>query len=237
MAVTYEKALEETMQNLEKISLVTIENKEERKTQYFIEKVEELKPKYFYNFVKRTFDIFSSGLALIVFFIPMIIIAVSIKANSKGPIIYAQERLGRNGKPFKLYKFRSMYIDAEKNGPQWAKEHDNRVTKVGRFLRLTHLDELPQLFNILKGDMSFIGPRPERAVFYEEFETYIHGFKQRLLVKPGLSGWAQVNGGYDLLPEEKIIYDIYYIKNRSLLLDLKCLIKTIGVVFKRRGVR
>jgi len=130
-----------------------------------------------------------------------------------------------------------MYIDAEKNGLQWAEVNDPRVTRVGRFLRNTHLDELPQLFNILAGQMSFIGPRPERAEFYEVFEQYIGGFSQRLLVKPGLTGLAQVNGGYNIGPEEKIVYDIEYIKKRSLKLDIQILFKTIIVVFKRQDVR
>ena len=136
-----------------------------------------------------------------------------------------------------MVKFRSMGINAEENGPQWADKDDDRCTKVGRVLRKFRLDELPQVWNILKGDMSCVGPRPERPCFYEEFETYIHGFRNRLAVKPGLTGLAQVNGGYDLLPEEKIVLDMEYIANRSLLLDLKCLLKTVGLVFTHHGAR
>lgn len=117
---------------------------------------------------------------------------------------FKQERLGINGKPFMIYKFRSMRLDAEENGPQWADEQDPRCTHFGQILRRTRLDELPQLYNILRGDMSFVGPRPERAYFYREFEKYIPGFSNRLLVTPGLTGYAQVNGGYSLKPEERL---------------------------------
>lgn len=187
--------------------------------------------------VKRTMDVilaFVAGLALV---LPMVIIAMLIKLDSPGPAIFRQERLGKGGKPFTIYKFRTMYLDAEADGPQWAKRHDCRCTPLGRFLRHTRLDELPQLWNILMGDMSIVGPRPERACFYDEFETYIHGFSYRLLVKPGLTGLAQVNGGYDLKPEEKIVYDIQYIENQSILMDLKCIFKTISLVFTHEGAR
>ena len=207
-------------------------------TQIFAtEKIEKLKPKPVYSIIKRFLDILLSLCGLIVLFIPMLIIGIAVKIDSKGPAIYKQKRLGKNGKPFTMRKFRSMYIDAEKNGLQWAEVNDPRVTRVGRFLRNTHLDELPQLFNILAGQMSFIGPRPERAEFYEVFEQYIDGFSQRLLVIPGLTGLAQVNGGYNIGPEEKIVYDIEYIKKRSLKLDIQILFKTIIVVFKRQDVR
>lgn len=187
--------------------------------------------------VKRTMDVilaFVSGLALA---LPMVIIAMLIKLDSPGPAIFRQERLGKDGKPFTIYKFRTMYLDAEADGPQWAKRNDCRCTPLGRFLRHTRLDELPQLWNILKGDMSIVGPRPERACFYSEFETYIHGFHYRLLVKPGLTGLAQVNGGYDLKPEEKIMFDIEYIQKQSIELDLKCILQTIHLVFTHEGAR
>lgn len=196
-----------------------------------------VKKKFLFLFVKRSFDIASSLIGIACGFIPMIIIAVFIKLNSKGPVIYKQERLGLNGKPFMLYKFRSMYDDAEKNGAKWADKDDPRITGVGRILRKTRLDELPQFFNILFGHMSFVGPRPERKIFYDKFEEYIVGFSQRLKVKPGLTGWAQVNGGYDLLPEEKIIYDMEYIKKQSLFMDIKCIFKTLKVLFTHNGAR
>ena len=190
-----------------------------------------------YAFFKRAFDILVSVVAGIIMLLPMLVIAVCIKLDSKGPAIFKQERLGKDGKPFVMYKFRSMRVDAEANGPQWAVKNDNRVTKVGQIIRAARLDELPQLLNILKGDMSVVGPRPERACFYEEFETYIHGFANRLAVTPGLTGLAQVNGGYDLRPEEKVSYDMEYIENRSLLLDLKCVLKTVRLVFTHKGAR
>lgn len=190
-----------------------------------------------YAFFKRTFDILVSVVAGIIMLLPMLVIAVCIKLDSKGPAIFKQERLGKDGKPFVMYKFRSMRVDAEANGPQWAAKNDNRVTKVGQIIRAARLDELPQLLNILKGDMSVVGPRPERACFYEEFEMYIHGFSNRLAVVPGLTGLAQVNGGYDLRPEEKVAYDMEYIVNRSLLLDLTCVLKTVRLVFTHKGAR
>ncbi|HBE14171.1 MAG TPA: UDP-phosphate N-acetylgalactosaminyl-1-phosphate transferase, partial [Clostridiales bacterium] len=153
--------------------------------------------------MKRLIDLVSSLLGFIVFFIPMLIIALCIRIDSPGKAIYKQERLGKNGKPFMLYKFRSMWIDAEANGAVWASENDERITRVGKFLRHTRMDELPQLWNIFLGQMSIVGPRPERSFFYDQFEEYVHGFKQRLYVTPGLTGWAQVNGGDDLLPGGK----------------------------------
>lgn len=190
-----------------------------------------------YLFAKRLFDIAASILAGIVLLVPMLIIAMVVRLDSPGPALFRQERLGKNGKPFTMLKFRSMYLDAEVNGPQWAAVNDHRCTKVGRILRNSRLDELPQLWNILKGDMSFVGPRPERACFYDKFEEYIPDFRNRLQIKPGLTGYAQVNGGYDLKPEEKIVYDMEYIERRSLWMDLHCILKTIRVVFCGDGAR
>lgn len=204
----------------------------EYEREYFIEPVEKLENKIVYSFVKRLIDIVASLCALIVFAIPMLIVAVAIKLDSKGPVLYFQERLGLNGEPFDCIKFRSMRTDAESNGAQWsAGDEDPRITKVGRVIRKYRLDELPQFFLTLTGKMTLVGPRPERACFYQEFENYIHGFSQRLMVKPGFTGLAQVNGGYDLRPEEKIVYDMEYIKTRSLWLDMKILFKTVKVVF------
>lgn len=214
---------------------ILIDNK--KNVIYEIETLSDLKPKYFYHFTKRIFDIVFALIGLIIWGIPMILIAIAIKFDSKGPVIFKQERLGKNGNPFILYKFRSMRMDSEKNGAQWAKNNDSRVTKIGRFLRRTRMDELPQLLNILLGQMSFVGPRPERACFYEEFETYIKGFSQRIKVVPGLTGFAQVNGGYDLLPHEKIAYDMYYIKKRSFLLDIKCILRTFVIVLSHEGAK
>lgn len=190
-----------------------------------------------YLILKRLFDIVMSALGLVVLLVPMILIAVLVMLDSKGPAIYSQERLGYKGKPFTIYKFRTMVLEAEANGPKWADANDQRCTKLGRMLRKTRLDELPQLYNILVGDMSIVGPRPERECFYIQFEEYIPGFKNRMLVTPGLTGHAQVNGGYSLKPEEKIVYDMEYIANRSVKMDLQCIIQTIRVVVFREGAR
>ena len=156
-----------------------------------------------FRFVKRAFDIVACSAALVVCAIPMAAIAVAVKLDSPGPVFYSQTRLGAYDKPIQVVKFRSMRIDAEALGAQWAQGDDPRVTKVGAFLRKSRLDELPQFWAVVKGDMSLIGPRPEREVFCNEFEKYIHGFSQRMIYRPGVSGLAQVNGGYDLLPGEK----------------------------------
>lgn len=190
-----------------------------------------------YSFIKRLFDILTSILGMILLFVPMVIIAIIIKIDSQGPVLFKQERLGKNGTPFMIYKFRTMGTDAEKDGPRWAESNDERCTRVGRVLRNFRFDEFPQLWNIFTGDMSLVGPRPEREYFYNEYEKYIHGFKNRLAVTPGLTGLAQVNGGYDLMPEEKIIYDMEYIKKQSVLLDIKLIFKTIKLVFTHEGAR
>lgn len=203
---------------------------------YYIDPVE-IRRKPVFSAVKRAFDIVMSLLGIIICALPILIVAVIIRIDSKGPAIYKQERLGLHGRPFMMYKFRSMFQDAEKDGAQWAEYNDSRCTRVGAVIRRFRIDELPQLLNILTGRMSFVGPRPERAVFYDRFEKYIHGFRYRLLVKPGLTGHAQINGGYDLLPEEKIIYDMEYIKKRSLWMDFKCIVKTVGTVFRHKGAR
>lgn len=209
---------------------------EKHTTIYHIEAVQP-KRKPVYRFFKRMLDILASIAAGAVCMIPMLVIGALIRLDSHGPALYKQERLGKNGKPFMMYKFRSMYSNAEENGPQWADRDDWRCTRVGRVIRKTRLDELPQLWNIFKGDMSFVGPRPERAYFYNEFETYIKGFSHRLAVRPGLTGWAQVNGGYDLKPEEKIVFDMEYIARRSMRMDLECIVKTVRLVFTHEGAR
>ena len=210
----------------------------EKSGEFYVESLGELAKKPFYDFFKRALDIVASACALIVLAIPMIIIAIVIKCTSPGTAFYCQERLGLNGKKFDVIKFRSMRMDAEATGAQWsAGDQDPRITRVGSVLRKTRLDELPQLLCILAGSMSLVGPRPEREVFYNEFETYVHGFHERLKVKPGLTGLAQVSGGYDLRPEEKIVYDMEYIRNRSILLDLKIIFRTVGVVFTHDGAK
>lgn len=190
-----------------------------------------------FAFVKRLTDIIVSLLVAVLGLLPMAIITLLIKLDSKGPVIFKQERLGKDGKLFTMYKFRSMHVDAEQDGPKWADKEDERCTKVGSFLRKTRLDELPQFWNILKGEMSLVGPRPERPFFYDEFETYIHGFRNRLAVRPGLTGWAQVSGGYDLKPEEKIVYDMEYIAKMSVRMDLRCMVRTVRLIFTHEGAR
>ncbi len=190
-----------------------------------------------YSICKRIFDFTASLMGIIVLLIPMAVIMILIKVDSKGPAIFRQERLGKDGIPFTMYKFRSMKSDAEQNGPQWARRQDRRCTRIGRILRDSRLDELPQLYNILRGEMSFVGPRPERAYFYNKFEKYIPEFRERLQVKPGLTGHAQVNGGYNLKPEEKIVYDLEYIRNQSVWMDLRCICKTFKLVFTHEGAR
>ncbi|MDH4422863.1 MULTISPECIES: exopolysaccharide biosynthesis polyprenyl glycosylphosphotransferase [Bacillus] len=191
----------------------------------------------YYRGIKRAFDIVLALIGSGVMFPLVFVVAILIILESPGSPFYFQERLGKDGKRFRIIKLRSMRLDAEKNGAQWAKKNDPRITKIGIFIRRTRIDELPQFFNILKGDMSVVGPRPERPMFTDKFEREIPGFKKRLLVKPGVTGWAQVNGGYDITPKEKLKLDIYYINNSSIILDLKIIIKTIKVVLTGDGAR
>lgn len=190
-----------------------------------------------YRFLKRAFDVCSCSVALVVFAIPMMIIAAKVRSESPGPVIYAQRRVGLNGKVFNLYKFRSMYQDAEMRGAQWAKDEDPRVTPFGRFLRNKRLDEIPQFWNVVRGDMSLIGPRPERPAFHEVFCQRIDGWEQRVMVKPGITGLAQVEGGYDLLPKEKARIDIAYIESRCVKLDLGIIWRTIRTMISGEGAR
>jgi lipopolysaccharide/colanic/teichoic acid biosynthesis glycosyltransferase len=155
-----------------------------------------------------------------------------------GRVLFRQKRVGQNGRIFEIVKFRTMKANAEQNGPQFAQKDDPRITKFGRFLRLTRLDELPQFWNILTGNLSLVGPRPERPEFVDEFEKKIPYYQVRHLIKPGLAGWAQLNYEYAANLEEsykKLQYELYYIKNRSLLLDLSILLKTIRLVLARAG--
>jgi len=190
-----------------------------------------------YVFFKRCIDII---LSIIAFPIAIIIVAITgilIKKESKGPIIYSQDRVGIRGRHFRMHKLRTMRIDAEKYGVMWAEKQDPRITKVGKFIRRTRIDELPQVINILKGDMSIVGPRPEREVFYHKFKSDIPGFCNRLQIKPGLTGYAQINGGYDIEPKEKLKLDMQYVRERSLMVDMKIILKTALVVFTGDGAR
>lgn len=190
-----------------------------------------------YRIIKRGIDFFISIVLLIPVMLICSISALFIILETKGNPLYIQERVGLNGKRFKIYKLRSMYSDAEKDGYQWAKKNDVRITKVGQFLRKSRIDELPQLINIIKGDMAIIGPRPERPEFIEEFLQEIPDFNDRITIKPGITGWAQINGGYELTPKEKLEFDKYYIEHESLYLDTLILLKTIQVVFTGYGSR
>ncbi|OUB32384.1 UDP-phosphate N-acetylgalactosaminyl-1-phosphate transferase [Bacillus thuringiensis serovar pirenaica] len=186
---------------------------------------------------KYILDVIFALLGLIILTPVILIFSLLIILESPGAPFYLQERLGLHGKRFNVIKLRSMRNDAEKNGAKWAEKNDPRITKIGLFIRKTRIDELPQLFNILKGEMSLVGPRPERPIFTEKFEREIPGFKTRLEVKPGLTGWAQVNGGYEITPKEKLKLDIYYINHASIILDFKIIIKTVRVVITGDGAR
>ena len=181
------------------------------------------------------------GLLLLLLTLPlMLVVGLLVRLESPGPILYRQERIGRGGRPFTLLKFRSMRPDAEMRGPAWAAQSDPRVTRVGSFLRRTRIDELPQLINILQGTMSFIGPRPERQHFVEQLAKVIPYYEQRACVKPGLTGWAQVNFPYGASVEDariKLSYDLYYVKHRSMLLDLVILFATVRVILFQEGSR
>ena len=205
---------------------------------WFLENLKEGEKK-FYEFGKRIADIALScvGFILSLPFLPFL--ALIIKIDSKGPLFFTQIRTGKNGKSFLAIKLRTMAEDAEKEGPQLAKINDARITRVGKFLRQSRIDEIPQLLNVLCGEMSFIGPRPERPEFISELEQKIPFYKQRLIIKPGLTGCDQISGAYhSASPQDslkKLQYDLYYIKNRSFALDLDILLKTVNIIFKRQG--
>lgn len=190
---------------------------------------------------KRIFDLIVSG-ALLVFAMPfMLTAALFIFLETGAPVIYRQERVGLNNKPYTIYKFRSMRLDAEKGGvAKWASKNDDRITPLGRILRKLRIDELPQIVNVFKGDMSFVGPRPERPVFVETLAEKIPYYKSRHTIKPGITGWAQVRYAYGASLEdakEKLQYDLYYVKNHSLFLDILILFQTIQVVLWGKGAR
>lgn len=204
---------------------------EEKKREYHVNN------KRSYLICKRIFDVVVSVLATLVLLVPMAVVALLIVIEDPGPVFYSQERLGKNGKPFQILKFRSMCVNAEQNGPQWARTEDPRCTKVGKVIRQWHIDELPQLWNVIKGEMSIVGPRPEREHFYQVFEKDLPNYRDRLLVDQGLTCIGQVNGCYDLTPAKRIDYDIEYIEKQTFWLDLKCIFQTFRVICNHKGAR
>lgn len=205
---------------------------------WFLENLTE-NDKRLYERLKRMIDIVASVLIGLIAlpFIPFI--ALAIKIDTRGPVMFKQNRVSKNGQIFLTLKFRSMRVGAEQDGPQWAQSNDSRTTRIGKFLRKTRIDEIPQLINVITGDMSLIGPRPERPEFVQTLEKEIPFYRERLLIKPGLTGWAQINFPYGASTQdalEKLQYDLYYIKNRSLILDLSILLKTVRIVLSRQGM-
>lgn len=190
---------------------------------------------------KRFTDIFFSFTALAIAAPLMLVIALLIKLDSRGPVFYRQTRIGLDGKPFDIFKFRSMRTDAESDGrARWATKNDNRVTRIGKFIRLTRIDEIPQFINVLKGDMAVVGPRPERPVFVDELNDVIPFYADRHRVKPGITGWAQVNYPYGASVDdarEKLKFDLYYIKNYSPLLDIQIVFRTFPIIVFFQGAR
>ena len=181
--------------------------------------------------IKRALDVTVASVALVISLPVLVIAAIAIKLESPGPVIFKQKRVGQYGRMFTMYKLRSMRTDAEKNGAQYASEQDARVTRVGQFLRNSRIDEAPQLINVLAGHMSLVGPRPERPEFTGKLESNIQFFVHRLMVKPGITGWAQINVGYAASEEDsvnKLSYDLYYIKMLSFAMDLRILLRTIS---------
>jgi sugar transferase (PEP-CTERM system associated) len=193
-----------------------------------------------YRRLRRIADITLAGIGFILSLPIIVLTAIAIKLDSRGPVFYRQERVGIHKVVFNIIKLRSMRVDAEKNGPVWAGQEDPRVTRVGRIIRKLRIDELPQFINVLRGDMSFIGPRPERPVFVDQLEREISFYSQRHLVKPGLTGWAQIRYPYGASVEdaiEKLQYDLYYIKNQSPVLDAIIVFETIRIVIFGKGAR
>ena len=199
-----------------------------------MKEIKELKLKRYQRLEKRTFDILIS-IIVIIFLLPIyFLIAILVKIDSKGKAIYLQERIGKNGKIFKIYKFRTMIEDAEKEtGPVLEMKNDIRVTRIGKILRRRKLDELPQFFNVLKGDMSIVGPRPERPYFANKIKENCKEFEDREKFKPGITGLACIELGYYADPEEKLKYDLWYMENWSMILDIKICIKTVKLIFEK----
>lgn len=204
---------------------------------WFLSELSAIDKKYFW-YLKRGVDIFLSSILLCIFLPFLPLIALLIKIDSGGPVFYSQMRVGKSGIPFKLWKLRTMVADADKDNVYWTTERDSRVTRIGRFMRKIRLDEIPQCINILKGDMSFIGPRPEAVTLVEMYTNEIPYYTERHIVTPGITGWAQINCPYGNSIEdtkEKLKHDFYYIKNRGIMLDTLIFLRTIRIVFTGKG--
>ena len=199
------------------------------------------KKSFIKSFLKRFIDIFFSFIMLVMLLPAILVTAILIKMDSKGPVFFLQSRVGQKRKIYNVFKFRSMIVDAEKeSGPVWAESNDDRITRIGKFIRKWRIDEIPQLWNVLKGDMSFAGPRPERDYFVKKLEDVIPYYSQRFSVKPGVTGWAQVSYGYGASVEdavEKLNYDLFYIKNMSIFMDLIIVLRTVKTVLFGKGAR
>ena len=193
-----------------------------------------------YEVSRRTLDVIGSLMLLAFTFPLLLLVAFLIKVDSTGPVLYRQSRVGLHGRIFTMLKFRSMRVDAEVAGPCWATDRDPRMTRIGAFIRATRLDEVPQLLNVLRGEMSLVGPRPERPHFVQQLAAIIPRYNERTHVLPGITGWAQINYPYGASVEDaraKLAFDLVYINNRALLLDLRILLRTIPVVLFRIGAR
>jgi lipopolysaccharide/colanic/teichoic acid biosynthesis glycosyltransferase len=191
-----------------------------------------------YTAVKAVIDLAAGVIGSLIALLVVPLVWLVYRLDDRGPVFYVQERIGLHGRPFRMWKFRTMQVDAEAEGPVWAQTDDDRVTRLGRLLRSTHLDELPQFFNVLRREMSLIGPRPERPVFVRLLGRAIPFFERRHLVRPGVTGWAVVRFGYSGSVRDKWIiheHDLYYLKHRSLLLDLEIMARTVLVMLTRRG--
>ncbi|MFW9285584.1 sugar transferase [Glaesserella parasuis] len=243
LAEEWQKFLAETA--LMNIKIYNAKNLEESLTgrvrsRYFYENdLGTLQPSGIYQIIKRVIDVIAVLITLPITICIMLITAIAIRLESKGNVLFIQKRVGQGRKEFNLYKFRSMCQDSEKDGAKFATTNDMRITKVGKFIRKTRIDELPQFFNVLKGDMSLIGPRPEQKVFVDKFIKEIPFYNYRHIVKPGISGWAQVIQGYADVNDTKIKlqYDLYYIKNFSIWLDILIVFKTIKTMLTGFGAR
>ncbi|MDP0331912.1 sugar transferase [Glaesserella parasuis] len=240
----WQKFLAETA--LMNIKIYNAKNLEESLTgrvrsRYFYENdLGAIQPSGIYQIIKRIIDVIAVLVTLPITVFIMLITAIAIRLESKGNVLFIQKRVGQDGREFNLYKFRSMCQDSEKDGAKFATTNDMRITKVGKFIRKTRIDELPQFFNVLKGDMSLIGPRPEQKVFVDKFIKEIPFYNYRHIVKPGISGWAQVLQGYTADVDDtkvKLQYDLYYIKNFSIWLDILIVFKTIKTILTGFGAR